>query len=78
MTIPINDEDLLRQRKVESNWLELRQGRNHDRVYRSIYAFTNDFDNIGGIYLVRMEDVSVIKKYAKKWIRILTYRLRRL
>jgi ATP-dependent DNA helicase RecG len=52
MALPINVEDLLRQRKVESNRIEFKKGWNPDRVYRSICAFANDFDNIGGGYIL--------------------------
>lgn len=41
MTLPMNIEDLLRQRTVKSNRIELRQGCNPDRVYCSICAFAN-------------------------------------
>ncbi len=50
MAPPINVEDMLRQRKVESNRIEFKKGWNLDRIYRSICAFANDFDNIGGGY----------------------------
>lgn len=67
MALPINVEYLLRQRKVESNRIEFKKGWNPDRIYRSICAFANDFDNIGGGYiLVGIEEESVIKKYAFK------------
>ena len=52
MALPINVEDLLRQRIVESNRIELKRGWNPDRIYRSICAFANDFDNIGGGYIL--------------------------
>ena len=52
MALPINVEDLLRQRKVESNRIEFKKGWNPDRIYRSICAFANDFDNIGGGYIL--------------------------
>ena len=52
MALPINVEDLLRQRKVESNRIEFKKGWNPDRIYRSIYSFTNDFGNIGGGYIL--------------------------
>jgi len=48
MALPINVEDLLMQRKVESNRIEFKKGWNPDSIYRSICAFANDFDNIGG------------------------------
>lgn len=50
MALPINVEDLLRQRKVESNRIEFKKGWNPDRIYRNICGFANDFDNIGGGY----------------------------
>lgn len=49
MVLPINVEDLLRQRKLDSNRIEFKKGWNPDRTYSSICAFANDFDNIGGI-----------------------------
>ncbi len=52
MALPINVEDLLGQRKVESNRIEFKKGWNPDRIYRSICAFANDFDNIGGGYIL--------------------------
>lgn len=63
MTLPINVEDLLRQRKVESNRIEFKKGWNPDRIYRSICAFANDFDNIGGGYiLVGVEEEDGVAK----------------
>lgn len=63
MALPINVEDLLRQRKVESNRIEFKKGWNPDRIYRSICAFANDFDNIGGGYiLVGVEEENGIAK----------------
>ena len=52
MALPINIEDLLMQRKVESNRIEFKTGWNPDRIYRSICTFANDFDNIGGGYIL--------------------------
>ncbi len=52
MPIPINIEDLLHKRKIESNRIEFKKGWNPDSIYRSICAFANDFDNIGGGYIV--------------------------
>lgn len=63
MALPINVEDLLRQRKVESNRIEFKKGWNPDRIYRSICAFANDFDNIGGGYiLVGVEEENGVAK----------------
>ena len=52
MAIPINIEDLLNKRKIESNRIGFKKGWNPDRIYRTICAFANDFDNIGGGYIV--------------------------
>ena len=52
MSIPINLEDLLHKRKIESNRIEFKKGWNPDKIYRTICAFANDFDNIGGGYIV--------------------------
>lgn len=63
MSIPINVEDLLWQSKVESNRIEFKKGWNPDRIYRSICAFANDFDNIGGGYiLVGVEEENGVAK----------------
>lgn len=48
MALPINTQDLLNKRKVESNRIEFKKGWNPTDIYRSICAFANDFDNLGG------------------------------
>lgn len=52
MALHLNIEDLLSVRTVESERVEYKQGWNPDAIYRSICAFANDFDNIGGGYIV--------------------------
>lgn len=52
MAIPVNVEDLLNKRKIESNRIEFKAGWNPDKIYRTICAFANDFDNIGGGYII--------------------------
>jgi len=52
MALPINIEDLLNKRKVESNRIEFKTGWNPVTIYHSICAFANDFDNIGGGYIL--------------------------
>jgi ATP-dependent DNA helicase RecG len=52
MALHINIEDLLSARTVESDRIEFKEGWNPDAIYRSICAFANDFDNIGGGYLL--------------------------
>ncbi len=52
MALPINIEDLLKKRKVEGSRIEFKKGWNPTDVYRSICAFANDFDNLGGGYIL--------------------------
>ena len=82
MALPINVEDLLRQRKVESNRIEFKKGWNPDRIYRSICAFANDFDNIGGgyIFVATCPDRSIPMDAIQKGQRMVSryYRNRRL
>ncbi len=52
MALHINIEDLLSARKVESDRIEYKEGWNPDAIYRTICAFANDFDNIGGGYIL--------------------------
>ncbi len=52
MALPVNIDDLLNKRKVESNRIEFKSGWNPDAIYRSICAFANDFDNLGGGYIL--------------------------
>lgn len=52
MPLPININDLLRKQKIESNRIEFKKGWNPDAIYHSICAFANDFDNIGGGYIL--------------------------
>ncbi len=52
MPLPINIEHLLSANKVESSRIEFKAGWNPDAIYRTVCAFANDFDNIGGGYIV--------------------------
>lgn len=52
MAIPINIEDLLNKRKIESNRIEFKTGWNPVSIYHSICAFANDIDNLGGGYIL--------------------------
>ena len=59
MALPINIEDLLNKQKIESNRIEFKKGWNPDSIYHTICAFANDFNNIGGGYiLVGVEEES--------------------
>lgn len=52
MAMPVSIEELLNKSKIESNRIEFKEGWNPDSIYRSICAFANDFDNIGGGYIL--------------------------
>lgn len=52
MALPINIEDLIRQRKVEGARIEYKKGWNPEKVLHTICAFANDIDNWGGGYVV--------------------------
>jgi ATP-dependent DNA helicase RecG len=63
MPLHVNIEDLLNARSVESERLEFKEGWNPDAIYRSICAFANDFENVGGGYiLIGLEEESGIAK----------------
>ena len=47
MALPININDLLNKNKVEGNRIEFKAGWNPSKIYQSICAFANDFDNLG-------------------------------
>lgn len=52
MALPINIEDLLNKQKVESSRIEFKAGWNPTSIYRTICAFANDIDNLGGGYIL--------------------------
>lgn len=54
--LPINLNDLLRQRTVEGERIEYKAGWNPDAILRTICAFANDFANLGGGYVVIGQD----------------------
>lgn len=54
--LPINLEHLLRQRTVEGERIEYKAGWNPDPILRTICAFANDFENLGGGYVVIGQD----------------------
>ncbi|MFM7227133.1 MAG: helix-turn-helix domain-containing protein, partial [Betaproteobacteria bacterium] len=54
--LPINIADLLRQRTVESERIEYKTGWNPDAIIRTLCAFANDFENLGGGYMVIGQD----------------------
>ncbi len=52
MAIPVNIEKLISGRIVESERIEYKRGWNPAAIYRTICAFANDFENIGGGYII--------------------------
>jgi len=54
--LPINLDDLLRQRTVEGARIEYKTGWNPDAVIRTLCAFANDIENLGGGYLILGQD----------------------
>jgi ATP-dependent DNA helicase RecG len=54
--LPINLNDLLRQRTVESERIEYKAGWNPDAIIRTLCAFANDFENLSGGYVVIGQD----------------------
>ena len=52
MELEISVEDLLNKRRVESDRIEFKAGWNPDDIYHSVCAFANDFDNVGGGYIL--------------------------
>ncbi len=54
--LPLNLDDLLRQRTVECDRIEYKAGWNPDAVVRTLCAFANDFENLGGGYVVIGQD----------------------
>lgn len=54
--LPIKLDDLLRQRTVEGERIEYKAGWNPDPILRTLCAFANDFENLGGGYVVIGQD----------------------
>ncbi len=68
MALPINIEDLLNKRKVESNRIEFKSGWNPDKIYHTICAFATDLENTGGRYIlvgVEQDENGVAKRPVK-------------
>ncbi|WP_289732720.1 RNA-binding domain-containing protein [uncultured Duncaniella sp.] len=70
MALPINIEDLLNKRKVESNRIEFKASWNPDKIYHTICAFATDLENTGGGYiLIGVEEENGIAKRPVKGIK---------
>jgi len=50
--LPLNLKDLLRQRRVEGDRIEYKSGWSPDPTIRTLCAFANDFENLGGGYII--------------------------
>lgn len=69
MALPINIEDLLNKRKVESNRIEFKASWNPDKIYHTICAFATDLENTGGGYiLIGVEEENGIARRPVKGI----------
>lgn len=70
MALPINIEDLLNKRKVESNRIEFKSGWNPDKIYHTICAFLQEIitqlkNEDLQVYIADVEDVrALINKLA--------------
>jgi ATP-dependent DNA helicase RecG len=54
--LPINLHDLLSHRTVEGERIEYKAGWNPDPILRTLCAFANDFENLGGGYIIIGQD----------------------
>lgn len=52
MALAININDLLNKQRIESNRIEFKKGWNPAGIYHSVCAFANDFNDLGGGYIV--------------------------
>ncbi len=52
MALAININDLLNKHKIESNRIEFKKGWNPESIYHSVCAFANDFEDLGGGYII--------------------------
>lgn len=52
MPLPINIQSLLKGRVIENDRIEFKESWNPDSIYRSVCAFANDIENIGGGYII--------------------------
>lgn len=69
MALPINIEDLLNKRKIESNRIEFKTSWNPDKIYHTICSFATDLENTGGGYIiVGVEEENGIAKRPVKGI----------
>lgn len=52
MTLPINIKTIIDGQTIESDRLEYKCGWNPEKIIHTITAFANDYDEVGGGYIV--------------------------
>ncbi len=52
MALAIYIEDLLNKQNIESNHIEFKKDWNPVSIYRSVCAFANNFEDLGGGYIL--------------------------
>lgn len=52
MPLPISVSNLISGRTIESSRIEYKRGWNPEKVLHTICAFANDYENIGGGYII--------------------------
>ena len=68
MAIPVNVEDLINQRIVESNRIEFKKSWNPNDVIHSICAFANGIDNVGGGYIIIGIEEKTEVRFSPLWV----------
>ena len=52
MALAISIEDLLKKQRIKSDRIEFKMGRNPASIYHSVCAFANDFNDLGGGFIL--------------------------
>ena len=52
MTLPVNIEGIIKGHTIESTRLEYKNGWNPEKILHTLTAFANDYDDIGGGYVI--------------------------
>ena len=52
MPLPISVSNLISGRTIESSRIEYKRGWNPEKILHTICAFANDYENIGGGYII--------------------------
>ena len=72
--LPINLQDLLRQRTIEGERIEYKAGWNPESVLHTMCAFANDFHNLGGGYIViGVEEKMVGQCYRRRELMLIVW-----